>query len=60
MEPQIICYLIVKETVAEQIILGKSCNCSSFSVTMDLLNSHDFKVAITQLSSVQQVCSFTI
>ena len=55
-----ICHLIVKEKVAEQIILGKSCNCSSFSVTMDLLNSHNFKVAITQLSSVQQVCSFTI
>ena len=60
MEPQTICHLIVKEKVAEQIILGKSCNCSSFWVTMDLLNSHNFKVAITQLSSVQQVCSFTI
>ena len=60
MEPQMICHLIVKEKVAEQIILGKSFNCSSFSVTMDLLNSHNFKVAITQLSSVQQVCCFTI
>ena len=60
MEPQTICHLIVKEKVAEQIILGKSCNCSSFGVTMDLLNSHNFKVAITQLTSVQQVCSFTI
>ena len=59
-EPQTICHLIVKDKVAEQIILGKSCNCSSFSVTMDLLNSHNFKVAITQLSSVQQVCCFTI
>ena len=39
MEPQTICNLIVKEKVAEQIILGKSCNCSSFSVTMDLLKS---------------------
>ena len=29
-EPQTICHLIVKEKVAEQIILGKSCNCSSF------------------------------
>ena len=55
MEPQTICHLIVKEKVAEQIILGKSCYCSSSSVTMDLLNSHNFKVAITQLSNVQQV-----
>ena len=30
-------------------------NCNSFGVTMDLLNSHNFKVAITQLSNVQQV-----
>ena len=57
MEPQTICHLIVKEKVAEQIILG---NCSSFWVTMDLLNSQNFKVAITQLSNVQQVCNFTI
>ena len=55
-----ICHLIVKEKVAEQIILGKYCNCSSFGVTLDLLNSHNFKVAISQLSSVQQVCNFTI
>ena len=54
-EPQTICHLIVKEKVAEQIIFGKYSNCSSFSVTMDLLNSHNFKVAITQLSNVQQV-----
>ena len=50
-----ICHVIVKEKVVEQIILGKYCNCSSFCVTMDLLNSHNFKVAITQLSNVQQV-----
>ena len=55
MEQQTTCHLIVKEKVAEQIILGKYCNCSSFGVTMDLLNSHNFKVAITQLSKVQQV-----
>ena len=60
MEPQTICHVIVKEKVAEQIILGKSCNYNSFSVTMDLLNSHNFKVAITQLSDVKQVCCFTI
>ena len=54
-EPQTICHLIVKEKVAEQHILGKYSNCNSFGVTMDLLNSHNFKVAITQLSNVQQV-----
>ena len=46
---------MVKEKVAEQIILEKYCNCSSFWVTMDLLNSQNFKVALTQLCNVQQV-----
>ena len=55
MEPQTICHVIVKEKVVEQIILGKYCNCSSFRVTMDLLNSQNFKVAITQLCNVQQI-----
>ena len=41
--------------VAEQHILGKHSNCNSFGVTMALLNSQNFKVAITQLSKVQQV-----
>ena len=54
-EPQTICHLIVKEKVAEQHILGKYSNYNSFRVTMDLLNCHNFKVAITQLSNVQQV-----
>ena len=45
MEPQTICHVIVK--VAEQIILEKYCNCSSFGVTMDLLNSQNFKIAIS-------------
>ena len=54
-EPQTICHLIVKNKVAEQHILEKYSNCNSFGVTMDLLNSHNFKVAITQLSNVQQV-----
>ena len=54
-EPQTICHLIVKDKVAEQIILGKYSNCNSFGVTMDLLNSQKFKVAITQLCNVQQV-----
>ena len=54
-EPQTICHLIVKDKVAEQHILGKYSNCTSFGVTMDLLNSHNFKAAITQLCNVQQV-----
>ena len=54
-EPQTICHVIVKDKLAEQHILGKYSNCNSFGVTMDLLNSHNFKVAITQLSKVQQV-----
>ena len=37
-EPQTIYHLIVKDKVAEQIILGKYSNCTSFGVTMDLLN----------------------
>ena len=55
MELQTICHLIVKDKVAEQHILGKYSNCNSFGVTMALLNSQNFKVAITQLSKVQQV-----
>ena len=60
MEPKTISHVIVKEKVPEQIILGKYSNCSSFGVTMDLLSSQNFKVPITQLSNVQQVCNFTI
>ena len=55
MGPQTVCHLIVKDKVAEQHILGKYSNCNSFGVTTDLLNSQNFKVAITQLSNVQQV-----
>ena len=54
-EPQTMFHLIAKDKVAEQHILGKYCNCNSFGVTMALLNSQNFKVAITQLSKVQQV-----
>ena len=50
-----ICHVIVKDKVAEQNILGKYSNCNSFGVTMALLSSHNFKVAITQLCNVQQV-----
>ena len=55
-----ICHVIVKGKVVEQIILEKYFNCSSFGVAMDLLNSQNFKVAITQLSNMQQVCNYTI
>ena len=54
-ESQTVCHLIVKDKVAEYHILGKYSNCNSLGVTMDLLNSHNFKVAITQPSNVQQV-----
>ena len=54
-EPQTMYHLIVKIKVGEQHILGKYSNCNSFGVTMALLNSQNFKVAITQLSKVQQV-----
>ena len=52
-KPQTMYHLIAKNKVAEQHILGKYCN--SFGVAMALLNSQNFKVAITQLSKVQQV-----
>ena len=48
-------HLIARDKVVEQHILGKYSNCNSFGVTMALLNSENFKVAITQLSKVQQV-----
>ena len=54
-EPQTMYHLIANNKVAEQHILGKHSNCNSFGVTMALLNSQNFKVAITQLSKVQQV-----
>ena len=54
-EPQTMYHLIAKAKVAEQHILGKHCNCNSFGDTMALLNSRNLKVAITQLSMVQQV-----
>ena len=60
MEPKTICHLIVKDKVAEQHILGKYCNCNSLGCTIDLLNSKNFKVAITQRSNVQQVNNFTM
>ena len=52
MKLQTICHLIVKDKVAEQHILGKYSNYNSFVATVDLLNSKNFKVAITQLSKV--------
>ena len=54
-EPQTMYHLIAKDKVAEQHILGKHSNCNTFLVTIALLNSQNFNVAITQLSKVQQV-----
>ena len=54
-EPQTMYRLIAKNKVAEQHIFGKHSNCNTFLVTIALLNSQNFKVAITQLSKVQQV-----
>ena len=45
----------LKDKVAEQHILGKYSDCNSFGVSTDLLNSQNFKVAITQLCNEQQV-----
>ena len=58
--PQTMYHLIAKDEVAEQHILGKHSNCNGFGVTMALLNNQNFKVAITQLSKVQQVWNFTM
>ena len=55
MGPQTMYHLIAKDKVAEQHILGKHSNCNTVLVTIALLNSQNFKVAITQLSKVQQV-----
>ena len=54
-EPETMYHLIAKDKVAEQHILGKHSNCNGFGVTMALLNNQNMKVAITQLSKVQQV-----
>ena len=54
-EPQTMYHLIAKNKVAEHHFLGKHSNCNTFLVTIALLNSQNFKVAITQLSKVQQV-----
>ena len=54
-QPKTMYHLIAKDKVAEQHILGKYCNCNSFGATLALLNSQNFKVAIAQLSKVQQV-----
>ena len=59
-EPQTMYHVIAKDKVAEQHILGKHSNCHGFGVTMALLNNQNIKVAITQLSKVQQVWNFTM
>ena len=48
-------HLKAKDKVAEQYISGKYSNCNRFGVTMDLLNSKNFKVATTKLSNAQQL-----
>ena len=48
-------HLKAKDKVAEKYVSGKYSNCTSFGVTMDLLNSKNIKVAITQLFNVQQM-----
>ena len=48
-------HLIAKDKIAEQHISGKYSNCNRFGVTKALLNSKNFKVAITQLFYGQQV-----
>ena len=52
MELQTMYHLIAKDKVAEQHILGKYSNCNSFGVTKALLNSKNFRGAITQLYNV--------
>ena len=42
-------HLTAKDKIVEQHISGKYSNCDSFGVTKVLLNSKNFKVAITQL-----------
>ena len=49
------CHLVVHDKVAEQYILGKYFNSNNFEVTMDLLNSKNLEVAITQLYNVHQI-----
>ena len=55
MDLQTMCHVVVQNKVAEQHILEKYSNCNSFGVIMDLLNTTNFKVAITYLSNLQQV-----
>ena len=54
-EPQFMHHVIAKDKVAKQHISRKYSNYNSFGVTKALLNSKNFKVAITQLYNVQQV-----
>ena len=55
MELQTMYHLLAKDKIAEQHISGKYSKCNSFGVTKAILNSKNFKVAITQLFNVQQV-----
>ena len=53
-------YVIADPKVAEYYIYTNSCKCNSFPITNDLLNSENFKVAITQLCNEPQVWNFTM
>ena len=59
METQTIYHLIAKDKVAKQHILGKYSNCNSFGVTVELLNTKNFKAAITQLSNCNRSKTLT-
>ena len=59
MGPQTMYHLIAMDKVAEQHIEEKAATAIVWEL-MDLLNSHNFKVAITQLSNMQQICNFTM
>ena len=54
MELRTMHHLIAKDKIAEQHILGKYSNCTSFGVPKALLDGKNFKVAITQLYNVGQ------
>ena len=53
-------YVIADPKVADYHIYTKFSKCNSFPITTDLLNSENFKVAITQLCNEPQTWNFTM
>ena len=53
-------YVIADPKVVEQHIYTNFCKCTSFTITTDLLNGENIKVAITQLCNEPQVWNFTM